>query len=467
MTDDETHVVTGFLGNDGRILLCRRSDRVGAYAGKWDGVSEFADGDPDEQVSVELREEIGFDRDAVDLLRRGGTVDVVDDELDRHWAIHPYLFDAERREVALSEAHDAHEWVPATEILRRDCVPGLWRAYERVAPSVHSVAADDEHGAAYLSVRALEVLRDRAGVLCTADASPAAAFEEVADLARRLRRARPSMAVLENRVNRALAIADRTPAGPESAAMDAVNRAVRVDAEAADRAAALVGDRSVLTLSRSGTVLRALEEADPTAVFVAESRPDREGVGLAEALVEGGPVTLHTDAAMGQVLAGEDVDCVLVGADSVLPDGRIVNKTGTRLAAVAAAHEEVPVFVACASDKVQADDDVTLESGRRLAVYDGDVALEVRNPTFDVTPPHLVDAIVTERGELDPGEVEAVANEHASLATWDEGDASGDDETKRGHPGGDDETRGRQAGDDGETRGGRDVGGAGGDGAGR
>lgn len=421
MTDDETHVVTAFLRNDGRILLCRRSEHDGADAGEWGGVSGVAEGDPDEQVAVAVREETGLDRDAVDLVRQGGTVDVVDDARDRHRVVHPYLFDASRRDVSLSEAHDAHEWVPATEVLRRDCVAGLWRAYERVAPSVHSVAADDEHGASYLSVRALEVLRDRAGVLRTEDASPAVAFDEVADLARRLRRARPSMAVLENRVNRALASVERSPASLEAAAMDAINRAVRVDAEAAGRAATLVGDRSVLTLSRSGTVLRALREAEPTGVFVAESRPAREGVDVAESLLENGPVTLHTDAAMGRVLADADVDCVLVGADSVLPDGRVVNKTGTRLAAVAAAHEGVPVFAACASDKVRAVDDVNLESGRRSAVYDGEAALAVRNPTFDVTPPHLVDAVVTEHGELDPADVGRVAEEHASFAGWDDG----------------------------------------------
>jgi len=420
MSADETHVVTGFLRNDGRVLLCRRSEHVGTYTGQWGGVSGFAEGDPDEQVRVEIREETGLDEDAVAFVREGAPVHVEDDAVGRHWVVHPYLFDAQHRDVALSEEHDAFEWVPATEIHRRECVPGLWSAYERVAPSVHSVSADDTHGAAYVSVRALEVLRDRAGVLRHEEASPAAAWDEVADLARRLRRARPSMAVLENRVNRVVSIADRDAASLESAAMDGINRAVRVDAEAAERAATLVGDRTVLTLSRSGTVQRALEGADPMAMFVAESRPDREGVDVAESLLGDAPVTLHTDAAIGHVLATESIDCVLVGADSVLADGRVVNKTGTRLAALAAAHEEVPVFVACASDKVRAGDSVNFESGRRSAVYDGDAPLDVQNPTFDATPPHLVDAIVTERGELDTQDVREVASEHGDLAAWSE-----------------------------------------------
>ena len=420
MTDEETHVVTAFVRHGGNVLLCRRSERVGTYTGQWGGISGYAEGAPDEQVFVELAEEAGFDRDAVDLVRAGATVDVHDEDLDTHWVVHPYLVDVDDREVALSEEHEVAEWVHATEMLRRDCVPGLWTAYERVAPSVRSVAADDEHGAAALSVHALEVLRDRAGVLRAENASDDAAFAEVADLAGRLRRARPSMAVLANRVNRAMATADASAASLETAAMDGINRAVRVDVEAAERAAAVVGDRTVLTLSRSGTVRRALAEATPTEVFVAESRPAREGVDVAEGLLAAVPTTLHTDAAIGHVLATEALDCVLVGADAVLADGRVVNKTGTRLAAVAAAHEDVPFFVACASDKVRTDETVNLESGRRSAVYDGDAPLAVTNPTFDVTPAHLVDAVLTERGDLDPSEVRDVAEELAALAAWDD-----------------------------------------------
>ncbi|WP_227132584.1 NUDIX domain-containing protein [Halorubellus salinus] len=427
MTDEETHVVTAFVRHDGHVLLCRRSEHVGTYTERWGGISGYAEGDPDEQVLVELHEEAGFETDAVDLVRTGSTVDVRDDDLDTHWVVHPYLFDVDDRDVTVSEEHDTCEWVHATEMLHRDCVPGLWAAYERVAPSVRSVTADDEHGAAALSVRALEVLRDRAGVLRAEGASADAATDEVRDLARRLRRARPSMAVLENRVNRAMATADADAASLETAAMDGINRAVRVDVEAAERAAALVGDRTVLTLSRSGTVVRALQDAAPTEVFVAESRPGNEGVGVAERLLADAPTTLHTDAAIGHVLATADVDCVLVGADAVLADGRVVNKTGTRLAAVAAAHEEVPFFVTCATDKVRTDDTVNLESGRRSAVYDGSAPLDVTNPTFDVTPAHLVDAVVTERGELDPSDVRDVADELAALAAWDGDSVDADD----------------------------------------
>jgi len=93
-----------------------------------------------------------------------------------------------------------------------------------------------------------------------------------------------------------------------------------------------------------------------------------------------------------------------------------VNKVGTRAVALAAAREGVPLYAAAASDKVATDDEVRLESGDRTAVYDGDAPVDVRNPTFDVTPPDLVDAVITERGGLSPEAVGEVADELRELA---------------------------------------------------
>ncbi len=417
---DGTHVVTAFLRNEGELLLLRRSDAVGTYAGRWGGVSGFAENDPDEQVLVEIREETGLDESSVTLVRSGMPVRFTDEDLDRDWVVHPYLFDAADGDVTLSEEHTEFEWVPATELFRQDTVPELWTAYERVAPSVRSVTADSEHGAAYLSLRALEVLRDRAGLLVSEDAEDEEAWDELADLGARLVRARPSMAVLHNRVNRTLSTATRTAESVEQQAIDGIKRAATADTDAAVRASALVGGRSVLTLSRSSTVLRALQDADPTEVFVLESRPGGEGVAVAESLLDDLPVTLVPDAAVAQVLATEDVDAILVGADTVLPDGTVVNKTGTRTTALAAAHEELPLYVVAATDKVSTAETVNLETGRRSDVYQGDTPLSVFNPLFDETPGHLVDAIVTEQGERSPREVRELAEELATFEDWQE-----------------------------------------------
>ncbi|WP_435180372.1 initiation factor 2B [Halorussus sp. AFM4] len=457
---EETHVVTCFLRNRGEVLLLRRSDEVGSYAGLWGGVAGHVEGDPDAggrtasseptpadarkdvaaredttarendtaREDAAAREEIAEETgllDACTLARRGVSFSFEDEELDTEWVVHPYLFDCERRDAETDwETADA-EWVHPTEILRRETVSNLWTSYSRVAPTVGRVAEDEDHGSAYVSVRALEVLRDRAGSFAVQETG---GWDQLADLADALLDARPSMAAVGNRVNRAMADAadeGRTPEAVERAARDGIERAYRADERAAEAAADRIRGDRVLTLSRSGTVLDALPAA--AAAFVAESRPAREGVGVAEALAESADgerpeVTLHTDAAAAHVLATADVDAVVVGADAVLPDGRVVNKTGTRGVAIAAAREGVPVHAVAASDKVRTDDAVHLEEGEAGAVYDGEADIDVLNPTFDATPADLIASVVTERGALDADGVSQVAEELQELAAWRDGE---------------------------------------------
>jgi translation initiation factor 2B subunit (eIF-2B alpha/beta/delta family) len=410
--DDPTDVVTVFLRNAGEVLLLRRSDEVGSYPGRWGGVAGHAEGDPDGAAREEIREETGIDPAAVDLVRRGGPFPVEDEAFA--WRVHPYLFDCPTREVRTNYETAEFEWVPPTEILRRETVPELWTSYDRVRPTPETVADDTEHGAAYLSLRALECLRDEAALA----ADRGGGWADIAGVARALLDARPSMAVVASRVNRAMhgASDDRTPEAVERAAAEGHRRARTADTGAAAPDPDWV---RVLTLSRSGTVRRALIDAPALErVFVAESRPAREGAGVAERLAEASAVTLHTDAAVAHVLATRDVDAVVVGADAVLADGSVVNKTGTRAAALAAAREGVPVDVVCAADKISPDEEPHLESGPAEAVYDGDADLDVLNPTFDVAPADLVTAVRTERGVLDTDGVRAVAREHAALADW-------------------------------------------------
>ncbi len=420
---DETHVVTCMLRNRGEVLLLRRSEEVGSYSGKWGGVAGHAEGDPDALAREEIAEETGLLDDCT-LVRAGEPFEVDDESLDKRWVVHPYLFDCASRDVRIDWETTEAEWVPPTEILRRETVPDLWTSYDRIAPTVESVAEDTEHGSAYISVRALEVLRDRAGVRAVHGGNA----DELKALARDLRDARPSMAALTNRVNRAMADATdeneastTEPETVERAAIEGVERAYRVDEDATENAREKIEDETVLTLSRSGTVLDALRSA--ARVFVAESRPANEGVGVAETLAEepSTGVTLHTDAAMAHVLATEEIAFVVVGADSVLSNGDAVNKTGTRSAALAAHHEGIPVLVVTATDKVRTENDPVLEAGSPDAVYDGDVNLSVLNPTFDVTPAAFVSGYVTECGILNREDVGEVADELTELARWQEG----------------------------------------------
>jgi translation initiation factor 2B subunit (eIF-2B alpha/beta/delta family) len=352
---------------------------------------------------------------------------VEDLELGKRWIVHAYLFDSPRRDLRLDWESSEGEWVSPTEILRRDSVPGLWKSYRSVAPTLESLSSDRRHGSAYLSLRALEILRDRAGALAMESADEASSWRELLDLASTLLEARPSMTALSNRVNRVMhrASSDPIPRRVEEEAHAAISRALDDDDRAAFRASALVAGKRVLTFSRSGTVSEALVRARPRPeVVVAESRPGKEGVSLAEELSAAGmAVTLIADAGIVDALEGLAVQIVLVGADSVLPSGSVVNKIGTRLTAVAAhavSGHPVPVYAAAATDKISTREGVAIETADASDLYRGNANVRIRNPLFEVTPADRIRGIATERGILTPQEIEPIARELRGLATWRE-----------------------------------------------
>jgi methylthioribose-1-phosphate isomerase len=154
-----------------------------------------------------------------------------------------------------------------------------------------------------------------------------------------------------------------------------------------------------------GTALGALVEGWARGlvqhVFVDETRPLLQGSRLTawELEAAGIPHTVVADAAAGYLLAGGEVDCVLVGADRIAANGDTANKIGTYPLAAVAARHDVPFYVVAPTSTIDAE----TPSGAEIPIEERD-PLEVsarfpaRNPAFDVTPAELISAIVTELG---------------------------------------------------------------------
>lgn len=419
---EEKNVVTCFLRNRGDVLLLRRSQRVGSYQGRWGAVSGYVEGTPDETAWREIAEETGL-AGAVRLARRGAPFAVEDEALGARWIVHPFLFDCAHRDLRLDWETTEAEWAAPPAMLRRETVPDLWTSYARVAPTVESIEADREHGSATLSYRALEVLRDRAGWMLHQEEDGETDWAILSALARRLLDARPAMAALRNRVNRVMRTCRDEPLAEavEREAQAGIERAFAADEGTAQRAAGFIAGRRVFTLSRSGTVLDALRRADPapTLIVIAESRPGGEGADVADELArEGRNVMLVSDTAVPQLFERALVDVVLVGADTVLASGDVINKAGTHLAALAARPHRLPFYVASASDKVSTDDERRLEAGNPDDLYAGPAPVEVFCPLFDVTPARLLSGIITEYGVLAPVEIRDLAFELKALEAW-------------------------------------------------
>jgi ribose 1,5-bisphosphate isomerase len=145
-------------------------------------------------------------------------------------------------------------------------------------------------------------------------------------------------------------------------------------------------------------------------VFATETRPRFQGHLTAQALASAGiPVTIVLDDAVRYFM--QDVDKVIVGADAITANGALVNKIGTSMIALAAYEARVKVFVAAESYKFSPEtmigELVTIEERDKSEVItDTELKkigpINVRNPSFDVTPPAYIDLIITERGIIPP-----------------------------------------------------------------
>lgn len=131
-----TPVVTCFLmryeNNEPRILIVRRSQRVGSYHARWAGISGFIEQGvtPEEQAYTEIREETGLQRDQVRMLRRGAVVEYEDASIGRHWYIHPFLFEVlTPGAIKLDWEATGMRWIAPSELQNYETVPRLWEAY--------------------------------------------------------------------------------------------------------------------------------------------------------------------------------------------------------------------------------------------------------------------------------------------------------------------------------------------------
>jgi methylthioribose-1-phosphate isomerase len=250
--------------------------------------------------------------------------------------------------------------------------------------------------------------------------------------------ARPTAVNLGWGAGRALAAYERAaggPAGTERAGAGAAlaeARAIAAQDAAASAAIAAYGlplvpaGARILTHCNTGALVSAGEGTAFAIVLAAhragrlarlwvdETRPLLQGARLTayEAGRAGIEHAVLADGAAASLMAAGQVDLVITGADRIAADGSVANKVGTYGLAVLARHHRVPFVVAAPMSTVdlstpdgaaipveqRSPREVTMMAGQQVTP----AATTAYNPAFDVTPPALITAIVTERGVLKP-----------------------------------------------------------------
>ena len=169
-----------------------------------------------------------------------------------------------------------------------------------------------------------------------------------------------------------------------------------------------------------GVLRAAKEQGKRISVIATETRPVMQGSRLTafELKHDGFDVSLVPDTAIGLLMAKGMIDKVIVGADRVLRTGHVFNKIGTYQLAILANKHNIPFYVAAPTssfDLKSNPDEVIIEErkydevisvgGKRIAPK----GVRIFNPAFDITPPELIDAIITEKGILKAPYEESIA----------------------------------------------------------
>ena len=175
------------------------------------------------------------------------------------------------------------------------------------------------------------------------------------------------------------------------------------------------GYGTALGVIRSGFSAGFIEQ-----VYADETRPWLQGSRLTawELVQDDIPVKLLADGSASHLLRQGEVRWIIVGADRIAANGDVANKIGTYGLAVSARYHGVRFMVVAPTATI----DMAIQSGAQIPIEQrapeelltlGKQVVAAKgagawNPSFDVTPAELVDALVTERGVIENPNTEKI-----------------------------------------------------------
>ncbi|MCH7504572.1 S-methyl-5-thioribose-1-phosphate isomerase [PVC group bacterium] len=159
-----------------------------------------------------------------------------------------------------------------------------------------------------------------------------------------------------------------------------------------------------------GVIYKACSQGKKIEVFVDETRPLLQGGRLTawELMRAKIGVTVICDNMVAHVMKVKKIHKVFVGADRIAANGDTANKIGTYGIALLCKSLKIPFYVVAPSSTF----DLSISSGKKIPIeerpheeiYNGfgkqtaPCHVSFYNPAFDVTPRHLITAIITEKG---------------------------------------------------------------------
>jgi methylthioribose-1-phosphate isomerase len=163
-----------------------------------------------------------------------------------------------------------------------------------------------------------------------------------------------------------------------------------------------------------GVIRSTLESGKRISVIATETRPVMQGSRLTafELHYDGIDVSLIPDTAVGHMMSKGAINHIIVGADRILRTGHVFNKIGTYQLAIMSKMHKISFYVAAPistfdlkntdPNNIEIEErsmDEVVKIGKKRIAPKG---VRIFNPAFDMTPPNLITAIITEKGVLKP-----------------------------------------------------------------
>jgi len=426
------NVVTSFIQFEDSILILKRSDKVGLHQSRWAGVSGYLEKneDPLKRALKEIEEEIGLLGETIELQRISEPIGIPEPEIDTFWIVYPHLFKTSSNEVKLNWENTEYRWIDPIKIWNYATVPALNEVLQMVFPTpIENIIQEQK-----IVDRITKIRDDNSSTASQLAKESVITFHEAVEafetrildeymclmktLALSIMNLRPSIAPIRNQIGHLIF-------QMVNSAMNNLNleelklffaketsslleEADKLNEHIAENVFKIIPEKAViLTHSYSATVLESLKYASDKGkkiqIIASESRPLFEGRTTAKELTEYGiSTTIVTDAAAPH-FAG-NVNLVLIGADSLLADGSVVNKVGTYPIALSASYQGIPVYVAADLNKINLKSyfsRVLLEEKDQSEIWPSSPSnIGIRNLYFDITPKALITLILTETQKL-------------------------------------------------------------------
>lgn len=134
-TSARAPVLLCFLVLDGRLLILKRSDKVGYYRGLWSVVAGFIDCDEPMSalLETEIEEELGIEMKDIKSVRWFKPMEIRDGNIGKTIIRYPVIAELRRKpKIRLDWESDEHCWVALDEISAYEMPPGTKELIARI-----------------------------------------------------------------------------------------------------------------------------------------------------------------------------------------------------------------------------------------------------------------------------------------------------------------------------------------------